>query len=356
MATLNRKGFRILTIVFAAAAALSGCASADKAAPSLVNAAFLDAAGSEPIVLGVVTDLSLPLDSAYAETPTSGTIQLVFSELLDGDSVTIVVRDPRTGDVVDLVGRDGIVRVAPADGSLVDSAVLYDPAIDGIAVGLPPTLAPQTRPSVPAFERVTYLPAESPIVVNVLGDRVCDKAGNVMASATDPKTGEPIRDTDGRGIGGSVAFYTAPITAVGVELPDSYGAADDPDTPDVDESVLPTVLTFNTGIDVATAADFISMVPDPDSGAPTIPVTVAPRYFAQMVADYDAWLNLSAADRALHPFEARTLDPAVLEVTPLFAPQSGGIAYDLRIDPGFTDLYGVPAGGEPQIFTFTTLE
>lgn len=292
---------------------LSACASKDEAPPSLIAAQFLDAEGNDPVDLGVLTSPAMAEDEAYAEVPTLGSIRLVFSELLDGDTVVELERDEVTGDVTGFVSRDGIVRIAPADGSILESVVAYEPS----------------GPAILA-DAGDYLPAETLIQVNVMGDRVRDKDGNLLAAAVDEATGEPFRDADNRGIAASAAYYTAAIQLTGTVIP-AYGEVDDPATTGEDEAVpydAAVEIGFNTAMDPTSFAGLVRFVPLDDNGDPSGPVI--------------AGTPAAGADATF---------VAVTPATPL-APAHD---YELHIAPGGADQYGVPYAGPITVEAFSTL-
>ncbi len=331
--------------VFAlATASLLACGEEDRAPPSLASAELVDATG-EAVAGAVVVYAAGAQIAATAGAPTLGTIKLIFSELLDGASLEMVVRDPDTQEVTELVGRNNRVRLAPADGSTVLSTLMYRPDELAIHVQIPATAVAQAG-NIPAHSLVTYLPAATTTLANVMGDLVRDKAGNLMPTATDEEADTPVLDAEGRGVAASAAFTTAAIEVQGVELP-LYGLPDDPGTPTVDESRPATLITFSTGIAPGSLPAHASLVPL--GGGAAIAVTAAPAGYGAMVA---TWQSLTVEEQAA--WVPPLLDPAVLEVTPESPPLSGGVTYLLRIEDGFTDTYGVGYAGGRRFYEFTT--
>ena len=94
------------------------CGGLDQAPPALV-----DARAASGVRLGVA-DPRAPLVGPLVQTTTRPTVALIFSERLDGDAIEEVITDRDTGAVRELVGRDGVVRISPNDGSVVAEYVL----------------------------------------------------------------------------------------------------------------------------------------------------------------------------------------------------------------------------------------
>jgi hypothetical protein len=134
-----------------------------------------------------------------------------------------------------------------------------------------------------------YLPAESAIGVSLDGGVIADRDGNTMKE-------EP-----------ALAFMTLPVDfAEGFDVPAEIA---------VDETI---VLEFNTAIDGASAAGLVT---------------------------------LTEADTGTEITTTLEADDVALIVTP-DAPLTAGTAYELRVDPGTTDLYGFAQEGQPRLFLF----
>lgn len=274
---------------------LAACGNADRAAPLVVGAVAVP--GYE---LGLADPRS-PLAGRMVETETRPTIALLFSERLDGDAIEEVVTNADTGAVTELVGRDGIIRIAPVDGSVVGEAIAYHPEDRAIRV----------LPSA-------HLPAGTAVLIHLMADRVWDTHGNVVPPAR-TADGESVQDVDGRDIAATVAFMTEPIALLEAEVP-TYGTTDNPDT-ELDETVpydAAITLEFNTAVAPATVVANIAPL-----GGDPIPVVA------------------TTGDTSTH-----------IHLTPL-APLAPATGYELRIDRA-ADLYGVRWNGSPRLVTFST--
>lgn len=299
-----------------------------------------------------------PIEVGGEETPTSGVISVIFNELLKADSVQAVVRDaeattgePENDDVDDLIGRAGIVELVGLDGTAHPAAFQYWPSI-----------LRDVEEGEFQVQRVflvsvdDFLPARSEFHLRIIANKIEDTAGNLMPAAVYVETNAegyeqemgPVTDALGRGIAGVIPLVTVGVDLTGVHIAD-YGAVDDPETEEEDESIPYTVSCRDP--------ETKNPIAYGDSESPTTDcIGLSFVHFntgvhpesAQGLISFDE-VGGGSIEAVIGGGGGRTLwfYPS--------SPLAANAKYELRVMPGIADNHGVKMGGNPSLYTFDTI-